>query len=105
MVVPQGLCVLRLKIVYDIFVMFPEHVIKLYHCIITFSDEAHFSLNGYVNRKNLRFLAGNNPIEIMEVPLYTERVTIWYTLMQGRIFGPLFFENEEEKAVTVNVER
>ena len=37
---------------------------------LIFSDEAHFSLSGYVNRQNLRFWAGNNTMEIMKVPLH-----------------------------------
>ncbi|KAJ4442491.1 hypothetical protein ANN_04077 [Periplaneta americana] len=34
-----------------------------------------------------------------------ERVTVWGGVMAHRMFGPLFFENEEEKVVTVNGER
>ena len=43
---------------------------------LIFSDEAHFSLSGYVNRQNLRFWAGNNPMEIIENPLHSERVAV-----------------------------
>ena len=69
------------------------------------SDEAHFSLNGHVNRQNMRFWARENPNEIMEVPLHSERVTVWCGLMQNCIIGPFFFEDGNEKAVTVNGER
>ena len=44
-------------------------------------------------------------MEIMEVTLHSERVSIWCAVMQGRISGPYFLENEEEKAITVKGER
>ena len=40
------------------------------------SDEAHFSLSGYVNKQNMRFWAKENPMEIKDVPLHSERVTV-----------------------------
>ena len=40
------------------------------------SDEAHFCLNGYVNKQDMRFWAKDNPMEVFEVPLYSEKVTV-----------------------------
>ena len=44
---------------------------------IIFSDEAHFWLNGFVNKQNYHFWAGSNPREIQQVPLNSEKITVW----------------------------
>lgn len=72
---------------------------------IIFSDEAHFWLNGYVNKQNCRIWDNNNPREILETPLYPERLTVWCGLWAGGIFGPYIFRNERNQPVTVNGER
>ena len=41
------------------------------------SDEAHFGLNGCVNKQNIGFRAEENPKETTEISLYSERVTVW----------------------------
>ena len=41
---------------------------------IIMSDEAHFTLNGTVNKQNCRIYATENPQEIQEVPLHEEKV-------------------------------
>lgn len=69
------------------------------------SDEAHFSLNGCVNRQNLRFWATENPKETMEVPLHSLRVTVWCALTETSIIGPFFFETPDGQTTTVNGER
>lgn len=72
---------------------------------VLFSDEAHFHLNGYVNKQNCRFWGAENPHEFHEQPLHPEKVTVWCGLWAGGIVGPFFFEDAEEKAITVNGER
>lgn len=69
------------------------------------SDEAHFSLSGYVNRQNCRFWATDNPKEVFEKPLHSPRVTVWCALTSNEIIGPYFFEDDEGNAVTVNGKR
>ena len=69
------------------------------------SDEAHFSLNGHVNKQNMRFWATENPHQTKEVPLHSERVTVWCGFMENGIIGPYYFENENNQAVTVNGQR
>ena len=44
-------------------------------------------------------------MEIKDVPLHSERVTVWCGFMEGCIIGPYFFENDIEQAVTVNGQR
>ena len=45
---------------------------------LIFSDEAHFQLDGYVNKQNCRIWGAENPRVIYEKPLYAQLVTIWY---------------------------
>lgn len=72
---------------------------------IIFSDEAHFWLNGYVNKQNCRFWSDENPREIMPKPLHPEKLTVWCGLWRHGIIGPYFFKDERGKTVTVNGER
>jgi hypothetical protein len=72
---------------------------------IVFSDEAHFWLNGYVNKQNCRIWSEDNPQAVNESPLHPLKLTVWCGLHAGGIIGPYFFRNEEGAAVTVNGER
>lgn len=69
---------------------------------IIFSDEAHFHLNGFVNKQNCRIWGPENPYKVQEKELYPQRVTVWCGFWVGGIIGPYFFEDEEGHAVTVN---
>jgi hypothetical protein len=40
------------------------------------SDEAHFHLNGSVNKQNCRYWAANNPHEMHQKPLHSPKVTV-----------------------------
>ena len=44
-------------------------------------------------------------MEIMDVPLHSERVIVWCGFMEGCIIGPYFFENDIEQTLTVNRQR
>ena len=72
---------------------------------IIFSDEAHFSMNGYVNTQNCRIWDDTNPHEIQERPMHPQKVTVWCGFWAGGVIGPFFFENEGGVAVTINGER
>jgi hypothetical protein len=72
---------------------------------IFFSDEAHFSLCGYVNKQNCRIWGSENPQVIEERPLHPEKVTVWCALWSEGVIGPYFFENDDGTTVTVNSER
>lgn len=66
---------------------------------IWFSDEAHFALNGYVNKQNFRHWGSRNP-HICEVkPLHPQRITAWCAITGNGIAGPFWFTQ------TVNAER
>ncbi|GFW27635.1 transposable element Tc3 transposase [Trichonephila clavipes] len=72
---------------------------------ILFSDEAHFWLNGYVNKQNCRIWSEANPQVYVETPLHPEKLTVWCALWAGGIIGPYFFKNDEGHNVTVNGDR
>ncbi|GFX18184.1 transposable element Tc3 transposase [Trichonephila clavipes] len=70
------------------------HVVEIYHG----SDgkrEAHFLLNGYVNKQNCRIWSEANPHVYVETPLHPEKLTVWCALWAGGIIGPYFFKNDE----------
>ncbi|GFW28766.1 hypothetical protein TNCV_200901 [Trichonephila clavipes] len=48
-------------------------------------DEAHFWLNGYVNKQNCRIWSEANPQVYVEAPLNPEKLTVWCTLWAGGI--------------------
>ncbi|GFU03664.1 hypothetical protein TNCV_199911 [Trichonephila clavipes] len=44
------------------------------------NDEAHFWLNGYVNKQNCRIWSEANPQVYAETPLHPEKLTVWCAL-------------------------
>jgi len=72
---------------------------------ILFTDEAHFWLNGYVNKQNARIWGDEQPEEVQELPLHPDKTTVWCGLWAGGIIGPYFFKTEAGQNVTVNGDR
>ncbi|GFV56586.1 putative DD41D transposase [Trichonephila clavipes] len=60
-------------------------VVPDFHNRILFSDEAHFWLNGYVNKQNCRIWSEANPQVYVETPLHPEKLTVWCSLWAGGI--------------------
>ncbi|GFV99528.1 uncharacterized protein TNCV_5078921 [Trichonephila clavipes] len=60
-------------------------VVPDFHKQILFSDEAHFWLNGYVNKQNYRIWSEANPQVYVETPLHPEKLTVWCALWAGGI--------------------
>ncbi|GFV94362.1 transposase [Trichonephila clavipes] len=79
-------------------------VVPDFHKRILFSDEAHFWLNGYVNKQNCSIWSEANPQVYVETPLHPEKLTVWCALWAGGIIGP-YFKNDEGPNVTVNGDR
>ncbi|GFV15930.1 hypothetical protein TNCV_3282631, partial [Trichonephila clavipes] len=48
-------------------------------------DEAHFWLNGYLNKQKLPHLSEANPQVYVEAPLHPEKLTVWCALWAGGI--------------------
>ena len=72
---------------------------------IVFSDEAHFWLNGYVNKQNCRFWSEDQSESLQKLPMHPEKVTVWCGLWAAGIIGPYFFKGAANRNVTVNGER
>ncbi|GFT34586.1 hypothetical protein TNCV_4125381 [Trichonephila clavipes] len=49
------------------------------------SDDAHFWLNGYVNKQNCRIWSQANSQVYVETPLHPENLTVWSALWAGGI--------------------
>ncbi|GFV47110.1 uncharacterized protein TNCV_198051 [Trichonephila clavipes] len=60
-------------------------IVPDFHKRILFSDEAHFWLNGYVNKQNCRIWSEANPQVYVETPLHPEKLTVWCALWAGGI--------------------
>lgn len=66
---------------------------------VVYSDEAHFYLNGTVNKQNCRIWATENPHAIHQQPLHDSKTTVWCGFWAGGVIGPFFFDE------TVNGDR
>ncbi|GFU47306.1 transposable element Tcb1 transposase [Trichonephila clavipes] len=60
-------------------------VVPDFHKRILFSNEAHFWLNGYVNKQNCRIWSEANPQVYVETPLHPEKLIVWCVLWAGGI--------------------
>ncbi|GFS50462.1 uncharacterized protein TNCV_3196891 [Trichonephila clavipes] len=60
-------------------------VVPDFHKRILFSDEAHFWLNGYVNKQNCRIWSEANPQVYVETSLHPEKLIVWCALWAGGI--------------------
>jgi len=66
------------------------------------SDEAHFHLNGFVNKQNCRIWGTENPRALHQRQLHPVRCTVWCGIMADKVIGPYFFENEIHEPQTVS---
>ncbi|GFV19742.1 DUF4817 domain-containing protein [Trichonephila clavipes] len=76
------------EIIFKIFVEWAQNEIAVvpdFHKRIWFSDEAHFRLNGYVNKRNCRIWSEANPQVYVETPLHPEKLTVCCALWAGGI--------------------
>ena len=72
---------------------------------LVMSDEAHFYLDGVVNKQNCRIWASENPEVYTEHGPHGPRVTVWCGVTMRGIIGPYFFEDDNGLTVNVNGER
>jgi hypothetical protein len=64
-------------------------------------DEANFHLCGNINSQNCRYWATENPHDIHQKPLHSEKVIVWCGAASFGVTGPYFFEDEAGRSVTV----
>ena len=73
---------------------------------IIFSDESHVHLNSSPNKQNSRLWRTKKPEIRVQVPLHSEKVTVWCGMNGTKVFGPFYFEDPETgDAETVTKER
>ena len=65
------------------------------------TDEAHFHLSRYVNKQDYRYWAPENPQELHQRPLHSERLTVCCGIASFGVLSPYCFEDNEGAAVTV----
>lgn len=59
---------------------------------IWFSDEAHFHLNGYVNKQNWRHWGTEPPHLAISTLAHPQRLTVWCAISSSVIIGPIFID-------------
>ncbi|GFY22347.1 hypothetical protein TNCV_398831 [Trichonephila clavipes] len=60
-------------------------MVHIVTCPKPITDEAHFWLNGYVNKQNCRIWSEANPQVYVETLLHPEKLTVWCALWAGGI--------------------
>jgi len=68
---------------------------------VLMTDEEHFHLSSYVKKQDYRYWAPENPQELHQLLLHSERLTVWYGIASFGVLGPYFFEENEDAAVIV----
>ncbi|GBP13188.1 Transposable element Tc3 transposase [Eumeta japonica] len=68
---------------------------------VLFCDEAHFHINGHVNRQNCCYWSSENPPRKHQRLLHSPKITVWAAMSAHGIIGPYFFENDHLRAVTI----
>lgn len=60
---------------------------------LIFTDEAHFRLDGYVNKQNHRFWGALNPYFSVSKPLHPLKLTAWAAISYDKIYITFFTDN------------
>ena len=66
------------------------------------TDEAHFWMDGYINKQNWRFWGSENPMEVIERTSNPQKCTVWCGITSEAIIGPYFFEDTDGHQINVN---
>ena len=89
-------------------ITFAETMLQMFEedpeLVIVTSDEAHFHLNGNVNKQNFCSWSPMYPRQLHERPLHCDKVRVWAAVANFGVIGPYFFE-ENGRSVTVNSAR
>jgi hypothetical protein len=65
-------------------------------------DDSNFHLCGNVSCQNSRYCAKENPRNIHQKRLHSEKFIVWCVVASFGVFGPYYFEDEAGMSVTVN---
>jgi hypothetical protein len=69
------------------------------------TDKAHFHLFGYVDKKNYRYWATENPQELHQHPPHSDKLAVWHGITSFWVLGPYFFEDNEGAVLIVTSQR
>jgi len=72
------------------------------------TDETHFhfyTITFHINKQNCRYWAAENPRELHERPLHSEKMTVWCAMSRLGVIGPFFFEDARGATATATSER
>ena len=87
----------RLFFASDFLELIDRHIVDPNRII--FSDEAHFWLDGFVNRQNFRIWGSQKPEFLRTKPLHPQKITVWAALSSEGIIGPIFIDQSVDKDV------
>jgi hypothetical protein len=59
---------------------------------VWFSDEAHFDLDGFVNKQNTRFWTSEIPRKVMETLFHSAKYIVWCVIVKQGHITPIFAE-------------
>ncbi|GFY71727.1 putative DD41D transposase [Trichonephila inaurata madagascariensis] len=76
-----------------------------FHRKLIFNDEAHFWLNGFVNKQNMWYWVGENPRVRNKKPFHPQKITVWCGLHASGVIEPYFFVDDSGRHATVNGDR
>lgn len=60
---------------------------------ISFNDEAHFHLNGFVNKQNCQNWGSESPRVVYTHSAHPHKVTVWCAIRARGMIGPYFFKD------------
>ena len=89
-------------VVYTLERKYCDITLKIMVKKIIFSDEAYFDLGGYANKQNCSIWGTENLHAYIEKSTHPKRAAVWCGFWSRGITVPVFFENEQGEAVTVN---
>ncbi|GFX76257.1 uncharacterized protein TNCV_4036581 [Trichonephila clavipes] len=75
-------------------------VVPDFHKRILFSDEAHFWLNGYVNKQNCRIWSEANPQVYVETPVHPGKLNVWCALWAINVI--ITVNGDQYRAMIIN---
>jgi hypothetical protein len=65
-----------------------------------YSDEAWFTLSGYINSQNDRYWFTENPHAVHKVLVHDEKLRGWCAISARRIRGPIFLTKQYIPIIT-----
>lgn len=63
-----------------------------------FSDEAYFSLDGHLNKQNVRHWGRSKPEVTVTRSLHPQKVLVWAAISADGVFGPVFIDGTQTAA-------